>query len=58
MGVNGHFWNPQFYYKGDNYLGSKEAVNAYFLTSAKPLVYLPPAFKMVNIVNGEKEFDA
>jgi len=57
MGVNGHFWNPRFYYKGDNYLGSKEAVDAYFLTSAKPLVYLPPAFKIVNIVNGEKEFN-
>lgn len=36
MGFNGHFWNVRFNYKGNSYLGSKEAVDAYFLTSAKP----------------------
>lgn len=58
MGFNGHFWNPRFYYKGDNYLGTKQAVDAYFLTSAKPTSLLPPAFKTVNLVNGEKRFEA
>nr|AWX67867.1 carboxy-terminal crystallin fold protein [Philasterides dicentrarchi] len=55
---NGMYWNPRFYYKGNNFLGSKESVDAYFPTSAKPTLFLPPAFKKVNLIKGETEFAA